>query len=128
MKLLAVAPEIQYLAGPYNDPDPDVRELRFRQLNHTAGWLLSQGMVVYSPISMTHPIAVQHELPKDWSFWEHQDLPFLRVARKVIVLMLPGWTESRGVKAETAFAVQRGLAVEYLRVQDVPGLEGVRLP
>ena len=57
-----------YLAGPYSHPDPTVRAIRFHKLNDKAAELLRAGNLVFSPISHSHPIAEQCELPKDWEF------------------------------------------------------------
>ena len=51
-----------YLAGPYSHKDPLIREQRFKMLNKYAAHLMRQGHIVYSPISMSHPIAVDNDL------------------------------------------------------------------
>jgi hypothetical protein len=49
---------IIYLACPYSDPDYAIREQRFHLANDAAASLIRQGYIVYSPITMTHPIDV----------------------------------------------------------------------
>jgi hypothetical protein len=90
-----------YLACPYSDSDPTVRQQRFEKVNRFAAELMRTGVMVFSPISHTHPIAVAGELPKGWDFWERYDRTFLEMSRAMVVLTLPGYETSKGVKAET---------------------------
>lgn len=106
--------KIVYLACPYSHPDPDVRERRFHAVNYAAGVLMSEGKLVFSPISHTHPIAVAHDLPRGWDFWHAYDRAFLEISERVLVLMIDGWKESTGVQAEIAIAQELGVPIEYL--------------
>ena len=115
-----------YLACPYSHPDPAVREARFEAVNRAAAQLMRLGHSVFSPISMTHPIAEAADLPKGWDFWAAQDLPFLEWCDKVVVLMLPGWKESTGVDEEVRIALDMGKIVEYIRTDD--GIDVVMVP
>ena len=105
---------LAYLACPYSHPDPDVREKRFRESNIAAARLMTAGEMIFAPISHTHPIAVDGDLPKGWDFWERYDRAILSCCHKIIVLRLPGWTESRGVRAEIEMAQEMGIPVEYI--------------
>jgi hypothetical protein len=103
-----------YLATPYNHPDAEVRERRFREVNRVAGEMMRRGEHVFSPISHTHPIALAGDLPKGWEFWQAYDRAMLRVCVKLTVLMQDGWKESVGVQAEIAIAQEMGLPVEFV--------------
>lgn len=105
-----------YLASPYSDPDPAIREHRFSMICEKAGELMNEGYIVYSPIAHSHPIACQCELPTDWNFWEKFDRAFIEWADEVWVYMLPGWIDSRGVKAEIKIAVKLGKPVTMKHV------------
>ena len=104
---------VVYLASPYSHPDPRVRQARFQAACRAAAALLSAGEIVFSPIAHSHPIAA-HGLPTDWEFWECADGELLRRCDELLVLMLPGWQESRGVQAEIAMARELGMPVRYL--------------
>ena len=106
-----------YLACPYSHPDPAVREARFESANRAAARLMMQGHTVFSPISMTHPIAESASLPGDWGFWAAQDLPFIEWCDRMMVLQLDGWKESAGVADETAIARVMGRIVEYINME-----------
>ena len=104
-----------YLACPYSDPDPAVREARFHAANAAAGKLIHRGALVFSPISHTHPIVMAHGgLPLDWTFWERYDRAMLDHCYRIAVLKLPGWRESVGVQAEMQIAAEMGLPFEFL--------------
>lgn len=107
-----------YLAGPYSHPDRAVRVRRFHTLNDIAAALMQspEGHVVFSPISMTHPIAEQHELPLGWEFWERNDRAFIDWCELLVVAKLPGWEKSTGVQAEVTIAQEMGKEVVYLEL------------
>jgi len=108
------AKTLVYLATPYSHPDAAVREERFRAVNVAAAKLMRNGMHIYSPISHTHPIALAGDLPLGWEYWQAYDRAILAACCKLIVLMLDGWQESKGVTGEIAIARELGLAVEYI--------------
>ena len=106
--------ELVYLAVPYSHPDPKVRHWRFDTVNEVAGKLIAQGLIIFSPISHSHSIAQMCDLPTKWEFWQKTDRVFLQYCYKLIVLMLPGWQESKGVAGEIEIAKELGLEIEYI--------------
>lgn len=121
--------EIVYLACPYTDPEPDVREDRFRCANKAAAHLVEQGLIVYSPISMTHPIdlvlAAEGET-KGPEYWVPFDEAFMTVCSRMIILKLDGWEKSIGVQRETEWFKRRGRPVEYLEWAEVEAAHALR--
>jgi hypothetical protein len=107
-------PDIIYLAAPYSHPDPTIRLERFIAINKAAGRMMTMGKIVFSPISHSHPIAEQCDLPLDWKYWELFDRTFLSLCSKLIVLRLPGWQISKGVLDEMGVAVELGIPVEFM--------------
>ena len=105
-----------YLATPYTHVDKAVMEARFNEAAKIAGSLMQKGEIIFCPITHTHPIAVNCELPREWQFWERFDREFVGFADKVIVAKMNGWEQSRGVNAEIAIAKQQGKEVIYLDV------------
>jgi hypothetical protein len=105
---------LTYLACPYSHPDPAVREHRFKMANVYAAKLFNAGEVVFSPISMSHPMAEDGGLRGDWDTWEQFDRAYLSLSKKVVVLTLDGWERSKGVAAEMEIARQLGIPVEFL--------------
>lgn len=104
---------LAYLACPYSHPDRSVRVSRFEAANRATAALMDRGLVVFSPISHTHPVAEQCELPKGWDFWEQFDRAYLSVCHSIYVLCIDGWRESVGVTAELKIAEELGLEVWF---------------
>jgi hypothetical protein len=105
-----------YLACPYSHPDSNVREYRFMKANQMAARLMRDGHIIYSPISHTHPIAMEGDLPLDWAYWQSVDEFYIRLCEKVIVLTLAGWKNSKGVQAEIEIARALDKPVEFMGV------------
>jgi hypothetical protein len=106
-----------YMASPYSHPDPSVMEARFTSACREAARFMRKGVLLFSPIAHTHPIA-QFDLPKDWTFWARYDRFILEKCCGVLVLMLDGWEQSKGVAGELLIAAELGLPV--LRVAPEP--------
>lgn len=110
---------LAYLAVPYSHPEASVREERFKAANKMAGQLLNAGWVVFSPISHTHPIALECSLPLGWEFWENFDKSFLSCSKYLFVLRLDGWEQSKGVQGEIKIAQNMGVEIIYLDPETV---------
>jgi nucleoside 2-deoxyribosyltransferase len=104
-----------YLASHYSHPDADLRTLRFQQVCEIAGKMID-GLVVFSPIAHTHPIAELCDLPTDWDYWQKYGEAMILASCKVIVACIDGWRESKGVTAEIEIAHQHSIPVEYLEI------------
>lgn len=108
-----------YLACPYSHDDPDVRRGRFEAANLAGGLLMQQGVLVFSPISHGHPMALEVELPTHWEYWEAFCRAYLSHSHKILVLTLDGWDTSKGVAAELAIAKELGLVVEFKNPKEI---------
>lgn len=106
-----------YLASPYSHPDEAVRARRFWDVCDAAAKLMREGHQVFSPIAHSHPIALCGELPTDWEYWRDYDEAMLAASSELWVLMLDGWRDSVGIKAEVAIAERLGLPVHYVHHQ-----------
>jgi hypothetical protein len=105
---------LTYLASPYSNPSPLIRESRFRQACEVAARLMDRGENVFSPIAHSHPIDLHFTAPRSGDFWLKQDIEILRHASVLKVLMLEGWMESAGIKREVSVARANGIPVEYI--------------
>src|SRR5690348_9976122 len=109
--------DIVYLACPYTHPDASIREARFNAATLAAARLIEQGRVVYSPITMTHPIDVilagRHStLGSD--YWVRFDEAFMEACAEIIILRLDGWEESRGIARERRFFEEKKRPVSFI--------------
>lgn len=105
--------EIIYLAGPYSHPNDHERYARVQHLDWFAGMLMARGMIVFSPISHTHPIAEAHLLPTDWAYWKRYAETMLSVCGKLVVCTLDGRQQSVGVQGEIEFAKIHDIPIVY---------------
>lgn len=109
-----------YLASPYNHPDPAVREQRYRGACHMTALLMRSGRVVFSPIAHSHNvelIGIGERMSGE--FWMCQDIPILRHASEMIVLMMDGWQQSEGIKQELEIAEALNIPVSYMEPVDI---------
>jgi len=92
-----------YLASPYTHEDSKVMESRFVDTQRACAVLLSFKIPVFSPTVYAHPMAVDYELPRDFNFWGEFNKSVLEGATDLIILQLPGWEKSIGIKGEMKF-------------------------
>ncbi len=104
-----------YLASPYTHKDEEVMTFRYGKALKASARLINLGFLVFSPIVHCHPIAIAHELERDYNFWQDYSTSFLlNWAEAVAVLLLPGALNSKGVQAEITIAQETGLPVYYI--------------
>jgi len=104
---------IVYLASPYSHDDVRVVKQRIEKLCRVDAKLMKQNIYTVSPL-MKHFIIEYESLPGDWDFWQKYSQELLKHVSAVIVLMLPGWITSAGVKEEIIEAEELGLKVYYI--------------
>lgn len=102
-----------YLASPYSDPDPAVRQLRYEKVLSAMAMLAENKIPCYCPIAVWHPVSVDHSLPGDHLFWEKQDQAFLLYCREGWFLNLDGWRTSKGMISEAMFLGKLGTTIRY---------------
>ena len=121
---------VVYLAAPYSlvskskeigpnkpdctEQDQALRVLRFEAVNAVAAALIKCGFAVISPISQSHPIAVQCNLGGSFDDWADMDYNIISRCDMVIVYCQDGWRDSEGIKAEIAFALANNITVIYV--------------
>ena len=104
-----------YLACPYSHPVQNVRNKRFIDANFQAAELMSEGHIVFSPISHSHPVAKTGMLDAlDLDFWLKQDLSFIEWCDSVYVMTIDGWSSSKGIQAEVEFARKIGKPIHFI--------------
>ncbi|WP_454254391.1 DUF1937 family protein [Pseudomonas sp. Marseille-Q8238] len=95
-----------FLACPYSHADAEVVHERFIACNEVAAAIVESGNAVFSQVSMSHPIN-QAFVGKDSAaigkLWAPVDAVFMDVMEELIILDLPGWDLSSGIKREIEF-------------------------
>ena len=107
-----------YLASPYTSDDPAIEKERFEQAAEAAAALLSAGHLVFSPIAHGHPIAQHGRFPGNWDAWEAMAIWHIKRCSKLVVLKIPGWSQSTGIKAEVQIAAKYKKPVEPMDWDD----------
>ena len=102
-----------YLGAPYTHPDPAVREARFRAVTERAARLMLAGLVLFSPITHSHPMR-QYGLPVEFEFYRRSARAFIEASAAMVVLKLSGWQESVGLGEERQLAEELGKPILWL--------------
>ena len=106
---------LTYLACPYSDPDPARMEQRYKQVTEAAAWMITRnGWNVFSPITHSHPLAVLGKVQGDWAFWKKFDTDYIKCAERFVILEIPGWRKSTGVREETQIAIDLRIPIRYI--------------
>ncbi|WP_375166540.1 DUF1937 family protein [Bradyrhizobium sp. USDA 4532] len=109
--------DVVYLACPYTHSDPAVRRYRFESATRAAADLIKKGRIVFSPITMTHPIDIvlageSNTLGSD--YWVAFDEAFMEMCSEIVVLTLDGWEQSRGIQREIEYFKDRRRPIQYM--------------
>jgi len=103
-----------YLAIPYSG----IEEKSFKLANQVTGAIMNRGDIPMSPISHSHPVAEECEVPGSWEFWEAMDYSFIDWADELLIINIDDELvkNSTGVQAEIKYAIKTGKPVKYLEV------------
>jgi hypothetical protein len=112
---------IIYLACPYTDKDPTVRLRRFELATAAAATLVRRGLVVFSPITMTHPmdVALSSDSTLGSNFWVEFDEAFMDKCSEMIVLQIEGWEQSSGIKREIECFKNAGKPISFMQKSEI---------
>ena len=104
-----------YLAIPYSKYENE----SFNVANKVAAYLMSKGYIVFSPISHSHCIAIENDLPGDFEFWKALDESFIEWCDCLIIIIMENdginrIKQSTGVQAEIKMATKEGKEIMYL--------------
>jgi nucleoside 2-deoxyribosyltransferase len=97
-----------------SEMDKKVRIERFEKVSEVAAKLFNSGFWVFSPISMSHPIAQYMKGHDTFEVWEAFDYFMLSQCDMMFVLCVDGWKISNGLQKEITFARQNGIPVIYI--------------
>lgn len=103
-----------YICSPFNHEDQKVVEQRVQEVKDFMVALLEEGFTAISPIVIQYSFLEEYGLPTTWDFWKNFCTTLMNKADKAIVLCIPGWDISEGVKAEIAYFEQLGIPIEYV--------------
>jgi len=115
-------PAIWYLGSPYSAPGRATMAARHRQACEAAARLFERGIFTYGPIAHTVAIdqAGRMNAPA-FEFWATFDLGMIDRLTGLMVLMIDGWQDSKGLAAELAHARATGKPVLWCEPEIVDG-------
>jgi len=106
---------LYYLAGPYTHESKAIMNEREIQHSKCAVALKNQGMAVYAPIPETTSLAKLGGMQEtNWESWRDHDLNMLDRCDELLIMNINGWIQSKGVRGEVKFALQKGLPVHII--------------
>lgn len=98
-----------YIASPYTHDDPMIRQRRYEKALDFTAWLaVTYRMWGFSPIGHSHNMVTMRDLPFTFEFWDDWNRCMIRTSIGLVVFMLPGWEDSKGINAEMLFAKEIG--------------------
>lgn len=101
-----------YLASPYSDKDPAVRERRAEMAAEAMAAMLDKGLNVFSPIVCMASLAKYRKgEPCEYAAWDDICEAMIERCDSFTVLTLDGWKKSVGIKAEMAYARELGIPI-----------------
>jgi hypothetical protein len=112
--LVIKSKEIGINRPDYSEQDKQIRLKRFEAVNEVANKLKNVGFAVISPISQSHPIAVQCDVEGTFETWADMDYNIILRCDIVFVFCQDGWERSEGVQQEIAFARQNNIPVIFI--------------
>jgi uncharacterized protein DUF1937 len=108
---------VVYLACPYTHCNREVRVQRFQAATKAAASLVRQGYIVYSPITMTHPIDVVlagNQSTLGSAYWIEFDKAIMDFCAEMVVLTIPGWDHSEGIQREIEHFKSQGKPIKFM--------------
>ena len=107
-----------YLASPYQHEDRNIMIDRFETVRAITAQLISEQdhVIPYSPIVYTHDLSDYVDADFDWRDW---DIHILEKCDVMVVLMMDGWKESKGVQKEIAYCEKVKKQTIYVGIDDI---------
>lgn len=115
--------QLGYLAAPYSHPDAAVVDERMKIICDVDAALMRKGIMTASPL-LKHYVAMGRSIPTDWAYWKDYALAMLSRCDFMVVIKMPGWEESVGLKEEMKFANDHKIPVIVVTPEE-PFREGL---
>jgi hypothetical protein len=110
-----------YLASPYSDPLPQIRQWRFLKVQQFVWVHLQMGRTIISPIVYGHQFAEIYGAAYAAGAWADFNFGLLSRCDELWILRLPGWEQSGGIALEIEWAKLAGLPItEKEPLQNAP--------
>ena len=114
-----------YLCSPYSHPNPVVMQYRYQKACRATAKLIAAGIPVFSPLCNSVPAVELGGLETDHDGFLAVDIPILQRCDEVLILGLPQWEESLGVRKEMfeALALRKPIVlIEEIDIEHLPAI------
>lgn len=112
--------DLCYAATPYSKYEGGIHHAFIDACKVTERMLRAGLLNVYSPIVHSHSLAIYGNLdPFDHGIWLPFNEAIIKKSDALIVVMLPGWESSEGIKHEIAAFVVNGRPVYFMSPDDL---------
>lgn len=111
--------KVYYLCSPYSHEDPAVRQKRFEEAQRCAYSLQERGFILVEPIGSNHYKSVTFNVSPSFTYWKKTCEALIDRTDGIVVLLMDGWQESKGVQAEIRYAKSLDKEVVYMKVEDL---------
>lgn len=96
-----------YISSPFTHSDKEVERKRYEAAMSYQAFLLQNNYFPISPIVSCYPLSLAHSLPTTATFWWPYNKQLLLTCNELHVLMIDGWSQSKGVIQEIAYFTGR---------------------
>ena len=114
-----------YLATPYAHADPAVMRKRYQLSCRAAAKLLKAGIVVLNPLANTVPAVELGGLEMEHDDFLKIDLEILRRCDELLILGLPDWEKSDGVRQEMFESLALRKPITLIEEEDIENLPAI---
>ena len=105
---------LTYLAAPYRHPSDSVMEARLEAVTRVAAGLTDATLRIFCPLTYANALLSKGFAWKTDAWWYEYDIGWLAHCAALVVLELPGWEESEGVRLEIEVANGLDIPISYL--------------
>ena len=106
--------QVIYVASPYSSKDDAQRVKNFELVTQYVAFMVSEGYTAISPITYGHLLLDYQDMPGDYEFWQNFCISLLGKCDAMVIIKLPGWQESVGIKDEARYADENGIPIYHL--------------
>lgn len=104
-----------YVASPYSHHEESIRNQRYDEVTKVVAKLCDLDVFTIPPITFNVPLA-PYIASKDttWEYWKEYDKRLIDACDELWIVMIPGWQDSIGVRAESKYAMSKNMTIRLL--------------
>ena len=103
-----------FVSGPFNTSDEELKLKRVKTISKYCSDLFRLGITPVSALLTGLKIAEYNNLPTDTNTWVKYSEDMVEGCNELHVLMIDGYLESSGIKAEINKAIELNILVKYI--------------